>query len=47
MWVVVAAECGGEGNQHYAPERREQHDADHRQRTGTCQSSDGLNPLNL
>ncbi len=32
MWVVVAAECGGEGNQHYAPERREQHDADHRQR---------------
>ncbi|GEM_PF-1045238 len=32
MWVVVAAACDGEGNQHYAPERREQHDAHHHQR---------------
>ncbi len=31
-WVVVAAVFGSEGNQHYAPERREQHDAHHRQR---------------
>ena len=32
MWVVVAAASGSEGNQHCAPERREQHDAHHRQR---------------